>query len=166
MGYVLARPLKDWLMSFLEALAQALPYWVGAFALIWIIFNSPDKSLLQAGMFWVGLTLIIMAFGVRLFLILKPGDAPLGHDLKIPTTNLMIGLGLALYAESLLVFLLALCAGMAWLAGHYQNDMAANRGDQMESGKAGYVAQSALIGLGMMALMLGIHQVKGLIPLQ
>ena len=72
LGYITARPLKDWLQSLLEALEKGLPYWVGGFALVWIIFHYPETNPLSVGMFWVGLTMIVVILGVRLLLILKP----------------------------------------------------------------------------------------------
>jgi len=165
-GYILARPLKEWLMSLLEALAQGLPYWVGAFALLWIIFHYPETGPLQVGMFWVGLIMIVLTFGVRVFLILKPMENTLGHHIRLSTTNLMMGLGLALYTESLLVALLALCTGIAWWVGNSRNDMAGKTSDQMDPMRASHLALDALIGLAVIALLLGIQQIKGLIPLQ
>jgi undecaprenyl-diphosphatase len=165
-GYILARPLKDWLMSLLEALGQGLPYWVGGFALVWIIFHYPETSPLSVGMFWVGLTICVVSFGVRMFLILKPGKTTLGHHINIPTTSWMMGLGLAFYTESLLVALLAFCTGMAWWVGQPKNNMAGNPGNQMEPERASHLARESLIGLAVIALLFGIQQIKGLIPLQ
>jgi undecaprenyl-diphosphatase len=165
-GFILARPLKDWLMSLLEALIHGLPYWVGGFALVWIIFHYPGTGPLQVGMVWVGLTMIVAGFALQRFLILKPGDTTLEPYISIPTTNLMMGLGLALYTESLLVVLLSLFIGMAWWVGYFQNDMAGNPTNQMKPEKSSHIAQESLIGLAVIALVLGIFQIKGLIPLQ
>jgi len=165
-GYILARPPKDWLMSLLEALKQGLPYWVGGFALVWIIFHHPGTSPLQVGMFSVGLIMIAVGFALRMFLILKPGDTTLGASISIPTTNLMMGLGLALYTESLLVVLLSLFTGMAWWVGYFQNDRAGNPTNQMKPERSSHIARGALIGLAVIALLLSIQEIKGLIPLQ
>ncbi|MDX1411934.1 MAG: phosphatase PAP2 family protein [Nitrospirales bacterium] len=164
-GYIMARPLKDWLPSLLEALEKGLPYWVGGFALVWIIFHYPETNPLSVGMFWVGLTMIVVILGVRLLLILKPRQFTLGSHINIPTTNLMLGLGLALYTGSLLVALFALFTGMAWWIRYSQDDLTENPGPQLNSDLEKTVAQEAVMGLALIAILVGIQQIKGIIPL-
>ena len=153
-------------MSILEALKQSLPYWVGGFALVWIIFHYPQTSLLQVGMFWVGLTMIVVGFGIRMLLNLKPRETPWGNPISNSTTNLIMGLGLAIYTESLLVALLGFCTAMVWWVGHSQNELPGNPAHQMVPERARNFSQEALMGLGIIAFLVGIQQIKGLIPLQ
>ncbi|UCE63544.1 MAG: phosphatase PAP2 family protein [Nitrospirota bacterium] len=164
-GYIISRPLKDWLKSLLEALVQGLPYWVGGFAVIWIIFHYPETSPVQVGMMWVGLTMIVVSLGVRLLLILKPTQFPLGSHIGAPTTHLMLGLGIALYTGSLLVALFGLLTGIAWWIRHSHNDLPGNPGHYMVREKDSNVAQEAVIGLAVIALLIAIQQIKGIIPL-
>ena len=165
-GYILSRPLKNWLMSLLDSIIQALPYWVCGFAAIWIIFHFNQNGPLQAGMFWMGLTMIFLAFGIRMFLIFNPRDPTPGYPLSIPTTNLMAGLGLALFTESLLVVLLATLSCLAWWVGHSHRNIAETRTDQGAPVKATHLAQEACIGLAVLALLFCVQGMKGLIPLQ
>ena len=164
-GYIMARPLKDWLPSLLEALEKALPYWVGGFALVWIIFHYPETNPLSVGMFWVGLTMIVVILGVRLLLILKPMQFTLGNHIRIPTTNLLLGLGLALYTGLPLVALFALFTGMAWWLRYSQDDLTGKPRHQLSSEQDNNLAQEAVIGLTVIALLVGIQQLKGIIPL-
>ena len=164
-GYIMARPLKDWLRSLLEALEQGLPYWVGGFALVWITFHYPENGPLSVGLFWMGLAMSVAGLGTRMFLILNQGKTFLEHHINLSTTNWMIWLGLAFYTESLLVTLLTLCTGMVWWIGQPQNNMAGSPGDQMKPERDRNSSQEALIGLAVIALLFGIQQLKGLIPL-
>jgi membrane-associated phospholipid phosphatase len=168
-GYIMSRPLKDWLRFVIEALVKGLPYWVGGFTLIWIIFHNPDTNTLQVGMIGVGLTLIAGSLVVRVFLILRSDTPSLGHHIRIQATNLMLGMGIAFYTGSLLVTLLAICTGIAWWMGHPQNDLPGNpthEGHQMVSERGNTIVQVSMIGLAVIAILIGIHQLKGLIPLQ
>ncbi len=164
-GYMMARPLKDWLQSLFEALEKGLPYWVGGFALVWIIFHYPQTNPLSVVMFWVGLTMIMVILGVRLLLLLKPGKLTLGRHIRIPTTNLILGLGLALYTGSLLVALFALFTGMAWWIRYSQDDLRGNPVHHLCSEQDKNIAQEAVMGLAVIALLVGIQQIKGMIPL-
>lgn len=164
-GYVLARPIKAWFTSLIEALAQGLPYWVGGFGLMWITLHNHKPGPLQAAMFWLGVTMIVLGLGYRVLVILRQPTNPFRNHYGISSTNLLIGLGVALYTESVLVTLLALITSVAWWVGYSRKEIPGTTSGQRYSARAKNPAQEAFIGMAVIALLLGIQQIKGLIPL-
>ncbi|MEW6543762.1 MAG: phosphatase PAP2 family protein [Nitrospirota bacterium] len=159
-GYVVARPLRDWRRSLDEALLAATPYVVGAFALVWTVTRaSPDEATNQ-GLVAGGLLAIAIGMGSRLYEACRPGR----RFLSLPEANIAIGIGLALTTASLLATALAVLAGLArWLVRDRM------RTDPASSGTARSVSRSlpfegALLLLLLLAV-LSIQGVKGLLPL-
>ena len=163
-GYIIARPLDRWRRSLVEGLASGLPIWVGGFTLVWITFHHSESGTLYTGMSWVGLFITILGAGLGIFFRARRDSDSQTRMMGYRWTPLLVGLGLALFTESLLVAVLALLAGIAWWAGpsHPSRDPHEN---QPPLTPKKLWAQEVLIGGVVIALLLGIQQLKGLIPL-
>ena len=163
-GYILSRPLDRWIRSLVEGLAQGLPIWVGGFTLLWITFHHSETGTLYTGMSWAGLIIAILGSGVGLFFRARRNSDSHHRMMGYRWAPLIVGLGLALFTESLLVAFLALLAGIAWWAGpsHPSRDTHEN---QPPLTPKKLWAQEVLIGGAIIALLLGIQQLKGIIPL-
>ena len=163
-GYIIARPLDRWIRSLVEGLASGLPIWVGGFTLVWVTFHHSESGTLYTGMFLAGLIITILGAGLGIFFRAKKDSDSQTRMIGYRLTPLLVGLGLALFTESLLVAFLALLAGIAWWAGpsHPSRD---SHEDQPTLTPKKLWAQEVLIGGAVIALLLGIQQLKGLIPL-
>ena len=163
-GYIIARPLDRWRRSLVEGLAAGLPIWVGGFTLFWITFHHSESGTLYTGMSWAGLIIAILGSGVGLYFRAST-DSDAHHRLMgYRWTPLIVGLGLALYTESLLVACLALLTGIIWWT-HLSHQCRDEHATQPNLTPIKFWAQEALIGGVVIALLLGIQQLKGLIPL-
>ena len=112
-GYVCARPYKEWRHSLYQALPLGLPLLIGGVALFWVTFQRPFSGSLTVGMDWAGLFLLFGGIAVRwsrLWHTLHSGYA----KREIFQSTLLIGLGFALTTHSPLVILLASLAGFVW----------------------------------------------------
>ena len=165
-GSVFASPLKNWFISLIDALSKGLPYWVGGFALVWITFHYPGTGPFHTGMFWLGLTMIVLTYVARVFFLLDPPKITFRNEMKLQTINLLMGLGLALYTESLIVTLLALISSILWWIAYSQNETRGISPTPSDAMRSNGPVQEAMVGMAMLVLLLGIHQIKGLIPMQ
>ena len=163
-GYIIARPLDKWIRSLVEGLAKVLPFWVGGVALVWITFQHSESGVLYTGMARAGLFITIVGAGFGVFFRARRNSDSQNRFLGYRCTPFIVGLGLALYTESLLIACLTILAGITWwthLSHQGMDDQATQRTPTPQTSWA----QEALIGGAVIALLVGIQQLKGIIPL-
>lgn len=113
-GYVCARPYKEWRQSLYQALPQGLPLLVGGLAAFWITFRPPLSGGLAVSMDWLGLFMLFAGIAVRWNLIWSNLYTPANSSYALFQGTLLIGLGLALTTHSPLVVMLASLVGIVW----------------------------------------------------
>lgn len=81
-GYVCARPYKEWRRSLYQALPPGLPLLIGGLAFFWITFRQPLSGGLAAGMDWLGLFMLFGGLVVRWNLVWSSLNGPV-HSLSL-----------------------------------------------------------------------------------
>ncbi len=113
-GYVWARPLREWRSNVVQALPQTLPFVIGGCALFWSIFSHPAPSDVANGLFWTGLLVCTLGVGVRWRMAWKwNGNVPQSVSRTV-FANVMIALGMAISTQVLWVIMVTLLACVAW----------------------------------------------------
>jgi len=156
-GYVCARPYKEWRQSLYQALPLGLPLLIGGLALFWITFRQPFSGGLAIGMDWVGLFLLFGGFAMRWNLIRNNLYVPARAHGVMFEGSLLIGFGLALTTHSPLVVMLASLAGLVWwirFVGEKENL------DQY------FLAREILLCFFLVGVTVTFRGLNGLIPLQ
>ena len=114
-GMVLVYARDTWKEATARALAHGLPWLMTAFGLLWILVPHPGIELDQNFSLVIGLNLIMVGLGLRLWWIrdcTAPNPRP---DLKVPSwPRLLMGLGLAATTGSLIVVTASILAGTIW----------------------------------------------------
>jgi undecaprenyl-diphosphatase len=117
-GLVLVYARDTWKEATAGAFAHGLPLLVTAFGLLWILVPHPGIELDPNFSLVIGLNLIMVGLGLRLWwirecMIVKPPS-----HLKVPTwPRLLMGLGLAATTGSLIVVSASILAGITWWLG-------------------------------------------------
>ncbi len=115
---VLVYARKEWKEAVANALAHALPWLVTAFGLLWILVPHPGIDLEPNMSLFIGLPLILVGLGLRLWWLQESAIEHLDSNLKAPTwPRLLMGLGLATTTGSLIVAGASVLAGITWWLG-------------------------------------------------
>jgi undecaprenyl-diphosphatase len=164
-GYVLVRNLRDWRSSLVNALVVGLPFFVGAFGVVWVIFNQHSAGTLQEGMIGGGILVILLGCGV--LWSLKREIRPLAPIDMIGKAGagLMIAFGFAVFTESLVITLLTiLAASFWWLFRSHPKVSDLPHELRKDNRRWGHPSEIfILLGIGVALVVL--HQLKGLVPL-
>ena len=156
-GYVCARPYKEWRQSLYQALPLGLPLLIGGLTLFWITFRQPFSGGLAVGMDWVGLFMLFGGLAMRWNLIRNNLYVPARAHGVMFEGSLLIGFGLALTTHSPLVIMLASLAGLVWwirFVGEKENM------DQY------FLAREILLCFFLVGVTVTFRGLNGLIPLQ
>lgn len=156
-GYVCARPYKEWRQSLYQALPQGLPLLIGGLAVFWITFRPSLSGGLAAGMDWLGLFMLFGGIAVRWNLLWNNLHAPPTFNVAMFQCTLVIGLGLALTTHSLLVVVLAILAGLVWWIQFF---------GQQEDVDQPLLAREIFLSFFLVGVMVMFRGLNGLIPLQ
>lgn len=117
-GLVLVYARDLWKDATTSAFAHGLPWLITAFGLLWILVPHPGIELEPNMSLVIGLTLIMVGLGIRLWWIREFSIANTGTNLKVPTwPRLLMGLGLAATTGSLIVVGASVLAGIVWWLG-------------------------------------------------
>ena len=114
-GLVLVYARNTWKKATARTFAHSLPWLVTAFGLLWVLVPHPGVELDPNFSLVIGLNLIMVGLGLRLWwirecMIVKPPS-----HLKVPTwPRLLMGLGLAATTGSLIVVGASILAGTVW----------------------------------------------------
>lgn len=122
-GYVWARPLREWRSNVLQAVPRALPFVIGGCALFWSAFRDPMNHALGTGMFWTGLLLFALGLGTRW--IITMGIWRGKSQAMVPRmayANALIVIGMAVSTQWVWVVMVTLLAcGVWWLMDQLDN---------------------------------------------
>jgi len=114
-GLLLVYARDTWKEATAGAFAHGLPLLVTAFGLLWILVPHPGIELDPNFSLVIGLNLIMVGLGLRLWWIrdcTAPNPRP---DLKVPSwPRLLMGLGLATSTGSLVIVGASILAGIVW----------------------------------------------------
>jgi undecaprenyl-diphosphatase len=117
-GLVLVYARNQWKEAIAQAFAQGLPWLVTAFGVLWILVPHPGIELEPNLSLFIGLTLLMVGLGLRLWRIRECATPHALADLKVPTwPRLLMGLGLATNTGSLIVMGVSILAGIVWWLG-------------------------------------------------
>ena len=155
-GYVCARPYREWRQSLYQALPQALPLLVGGLALFWITFRQPLSGGLAMAMDWAGLVMLFGGIAVRWNFVWKNLYALVPSQGVMFQGSLCIGLGLALTTHSLLVALLAGMASVVWWVQCFGEEEPVDQPS---------MAREIFLGVFLVGAMITLQGLNGLIPL-
>ncbi len=115
---VLVYARKKWKKAIVRALAHGLPWLVTAFGLLWILVPHPGIDLESNISLFIGLVLLSVGLGLRLWWIREYSTLDSAPDLKAPTwPRILMGVGLATSTGSLIVLGTSLLAGITWWLG-------------------------------------------------
>ena len=155
-GYVCARPYKEWRHSLYQALPLGLPLLIGGLALFWISFRRPYLGGLAATMDWLGLLLLFGGFVLRWNLVWNKIHVSIDSKYRMIHGTLLIGLGLALTTNSPFVVLLACLGIVVWSLRFL---------DEEEIMEKHYVAREILLIIFIVGVTVTFRGLNGLIPL-
>ena len=114
-GLVFVYARNTWKEAATRTLAHGLPWLITAFGLLWILVPHPDIDLEPNIALIVGLILIMVGLGLRLWWIKKCTDQNSPPDGRASTwPRLIMGLGLATSTGSLVVVGASTLAGIIW----------------------------------------------------
>jgi undecaprenyl-diphosphatase len=117
-GLVLVYARNTWKEATTRALAQGLPWLVTAFGLLWIFVPHPGIELEPNFSLFIGLVLIMVGLGLRLWWIRECTAPNSETGLKVPTwPRILMGLGLATSTGSLVIVGSSALAGIVWWLG-------------------------------------------------
>lgn len=165
-GVVTSRPWSSWRISLSAGLIQGLPYWLGGFSLIWVIYQQPDSGPVGVGLFWLGMSLTILGAVLHLGTILRPQHSGVRNPGSGPqeTTAFLTAGGLALFTESLLIAFLACLTLWAFRLGRYTSSNTIE--DKDAGGRVRKPDRLRFAILAAPAFLILLHHLKGLIPLR
>jgi undecaprenyl-diphosphatase len=152
-GLVLVYPKDTWKEATTRALAHGLPWLVAAFGLLWILVPHPGIELDPNFSLVIGLNLIMVGLGLRLWWIREctaPNPRP---DLKVPTwPRLLMGLGLATSTGSLVIVGSSILAGTVWWLGTQSGSLSQTETPNNFIAGLNPIWTEALLGIGMLFL--------------
>jgi undecaprenyl-diphosphatase len=154
-GLVLVYARDIWKEATTRALAHGLPWLVTAFGLLWILVPHPGIELDPNFSLVIGLNLIMVGLGLRLWWIREctaPNPRP---DLKVPSwPRLLMGLGLASSTGSLVIAGSSLLAGIVWWLGTQPESPSLTDTNNKFISGLNPIWTEALLGIGMFLLAL------------
>ena len=117
-GLVFVYARDQWKEAIAQAFVYGLPWLVTVFGLLWILVPHPGIELEPNLSLLIGLTLIMVGLGLRLWWIREASDANPAMPVHVPTwPRLLMGLGLASTTGSLIVMGAGILAGTVWWLG-------------------------------------------------
>lgn len=154
-GYVWARPLKDWKSSAYQGLCGAMPFAVVCFSIIWLSLDQSYISNGREAMILGGCIVMVLGLGLRMFHLRKNEIEKLLGWFGSRECVLIIALGAAIFTQSVIIILVTILAGLGWWFAQAEQE------ERPERGLIGnFLALPALIG----ALWL-VQNLKGIIPI-
>ncbi len=152
---VLVYARKEWKEAAARALAHALPWLVTAFGLLWILVPRPGIDLEPIMSLCIGLVLLSVGLGLRLWWLREPEVEHPDSNLKAPTWPLMLmGIGLATSTGSLIVVGTSLLAGITWWLRTQSEPLSQTDTNNKFISGLNPIWTEALLGIGMFLLAL------------
>lgn len=150
---VLVYAHKEWKEAIARALAHALSWLVTAFGLLWILVPHPGIDLEPTMSLCIGLGLLMLGMGLRIWKIREYSAPDSTPDVNIPTwPRVLMGLGLASTTGSLIVVGTSLLAGITWWLGTQSVSLSQADTDNNFISGVNPIWTEALLGIGMFLL--------------
>jgi len=152
-GLVLVYARNQWKEAIAQAFVHGLPWLVTAFGVLWILVPHPGIELEPNLSLFIGLFLIMIGLGLRLWWIREctaPNPPP---QLEVPTwPRLLMGLGLATSTGSLIVVGASFLAGIVWWLGTQAELLSKTENQNNFIAGLNPIWFEALLGIGMFLL--------------
>ncbi len=130
------------------------------FSLVWVALHSTSHPFLDQWAFLAGFALVLAAAATRVARLVTSRPTPAWLP-SLPLTHAVLAVGLALSTASPTVLVLGALAGAAlWLGGWGASVRAANPGP-----KPLYVSIEIALLVGLVLLLVVMHQARGILPL-
>jgi len=162
-GLVLVYARNQWKETVAQAFVHGLPWLVTAFGVLWILVPHPGIELEPNLSLFIGITLIMVGLGIRLWWIRECSLAHTDSNLKVPTwPRLLMGLGLASTTGSLIVVVASILAGIIWWLG--TRSEAVRHSDSQSEFPSGLtpIWEEAVLGTGMFLFALLFFSLRSL----
>ena len=152
---VLVYARDTWKEATVRAFAHGLPWLVTAFGLLWILVPHPGIELEPNFSLFIGLVLIMVGLGLRLWWI-RDCTTPISPpDSKVPTwPRLLMGLGLATSTGSLVIVGASILAGITWWLGTQTETRSQTESHNNFIAGLNPIWTEAVLGIGMFLLAL------------
>jgi len=156
-GYVCARPFKNWKASLLQAFPRCLPLLVVSFSLVWVACQKPDPSSVGPILQGMGFLVCLIGIGLRVFVSLEDGTGrklPLSTLIVLGNTGML--LGVVMVSQSMLILSVVVLGASAWWINH----------EEAEAWKRPSRVGVEMFHSGIvLTLLLILHQIQGFVPL-
>lgn len=162
-GLVLVYARDTWKEATAQAFAHGLPWLVTAIGLFWILVPHPGIELEPNVSLVIGLVLIIVGLGLRLWWIRESSTTNSASNPKVPTwPRLLMGLGLATSTGSLIVVGSSLLAGIVWWLGTQSESLSKTECHNNFIAGLAPIWCEAVLGIGMFLLALLTFSIRAL----
>ena len=152
-GLVLVYAINQWKEATAQAFAHGLPWLITAFGLLWILVPHPGIEFEPNISLLIGLTLIMVGLGLRLWWIREGATPHALADLKLPSwPRLLMGLGLATSTGSLIVLGASVLAGIIWWLGTQVSSLSQTETQHNLIAGLNPLLTEATLGIGMLLL--------------
>lgn len=159
-GLAVAAPRGQKWRTIREALVVFTICAAGVFSLLWVALHRSSHPLLDHWAFVAGFTLVLAAGATRLARLWRWGPESTWLP-SLPSTHAVVAVGLALSTGSPTVMVLGALAGAAlWLGGWGASARAGNPGPHPL-----HVSIEIALLVGLAAFLVGIHTLRGALPL-
>lgn len=160
-GLVLVYARNQWKAASAQAFVHGLPWLATAFGLLWVLVPHPGIELESNLSLFLGLVLIMVGLGLRLWWIRESSIADSVSYVNVPIwPRVLMGLGLATSTGSLIVVGASVLAGTVWWLG-----TPSMKSPQMESSQSHNLQHcplwhEATLGIAMLLTTLLIFSIR------
>jgi len=164
-GLVLVYARNQWKAATAQACVHGLPWLVTAFGLLWVLVPHPGIELEPNLSLFLGLVLIMVGFGLRLWWIRESfiADSTSHVHVNVPTwPRVLMGLGLATSTGSLVVVGAGLLAGTVWWLGIQPGPLCQSKSQTNFITGLNPIWGEAVLGTGMFLLSLLTFSIRTL----
>lgn len=162
-GLVLVYARNTWKEETTHVLAKGLPWLITAVGLLWIFVPHPGMDLEPNTSLFIGLVLIIVGLGLRLWWIRECANPHSPPNSKVPTwPRILMGLGLATCTGSLVIVGSSVLAGIIWwMRTQAEQSSQSEKHNNFISSLSPFLVEAAL-GIGMFLLALLTFSIRSL----
>ena len=154
-GYVWARPLKEWKASLRRAFPRCLPLVVVAFTVIWVACHQADPGHVGSILQVAGIGVCLIGIGMRIYCRVKHVEMMSSDTLSFLGTA-CVGLGFAMVSQSFLVAGLVALAVLTWWVDYEE---------AREWWRPGLIAKECVLSGALLGMIVVLRVIQGLLPL-
>jgi hypothetical protein len=159
-GFVVARPWREWRASLETALFEITPLLGALLVVFWTIGHQPSHAGSIA--LWIGAGMLITIVGLVGHVLRAVKAATMPTWLSTSMTQSLIGLGLGITTGSLWVTATVLCIGLAhWMRTYWRTEASC----AIEPEKYGLLLKEAAFVLAVLLALLLVVDLRGALPM-